>query len=350
MTHAENTEVIAGNAILNKASVSKKDEFYTTFEDIEKEMIHYTDYFSGKIVFCNCDNPLSSEFFRYFLLNFTKLGIQELRSSHYAYSSNSDGKAYIAQINNVPVFPDNSIDFDKLFLMKGNSYTQLHNDGDFRSDEVIEITQSSDVIITNPPFSLFRDFVHQLQELEKDFIILGNMNAVTYKEVFPLFRDNKIWYGTSIRSGDRKFYVPKDYPLSAAGCGVDEKGKEFIRVKGVRWFTNIDNGRRHEPIPLSKVYEVEKYPKYDNYDAINVGKTLDIPVGYDGIMGVPITFLDRYNPDQFEILMLANGNARTSESPELLNEVGYDLHKDDKGGVGIVNGKRVYVRILIRKV
>jgi hypothetical protein len=175
------------------------------------------------------------------------------------------------------------------------------------------------------------------------------MNAATYREVFPLFRDNQVWYGESIRSGDRKFYVPDSYPLTAAGCGIDEKGRRFIRVKGVRWFTNLDISKRHEPIALTRRYSPKNYPRYENYDAIEVGRTQDIPLDYDGLMGVPITFLDKYSQDQFEIVMLANGNARTNVSPETLKEVGYRQHPQDKGGVGIINGQRVYARILIRR-
>jgi hypothetical protein len=175
------------------------------------------------------------------------------------------------------------------------------------------------------------------------------MNATTCKEVFPLFRDNNVWYGESIRSGDRKFYVPDGYPLDAANCGVDERGRRFIRVKGVRWFTNLDTTRRHEPIALLRRYAPDEYPRYENYDAIEVGRTQDIPVDYHGIMGVPITFLDKYSPDQFEIVMLANGNARTNVSPEVLAAVKYRAHPEDRGGVAIIDGRRVYARILIRR-
>lgn len=192
-------------------------------------------------------------------------------------------------------------------------------------------------------------YITLLGRHEKDFIIVGNMNAATTKEVFPLFRDNKVWYGESIRSGDRKFHVPDSYPLNAASCGVDESGRRFIRVKGVRWFTNLETSMRHEPITLTRLYTPDEYPRYENYDAINVGRTQNIPVDYDGIMGVPITFLDKYSPDQFEIVMLANGNARTNVSSKILKKVRYRAHTEDRGGVGIINGRRVYARILIRR-
>ena len=175
------------------------------------------------------------------------------------------------------------------------------------------------------------------------------MNAATTKEIFPLFRDNKIWYGRSIRSGDRKFYVPNNYPLNAAGCGVDKQGRCFIRVKGVRWFTNIESGMMHEPLPLTQEYDPAVNPVYDNYNAIEVGRTANIPANYQGIMGVPITFLDKYSPDQFEILMLANGNARTSADPQLLQKVGYRRHPEDRGGIPIIGDRKMYARILIRK-
>ncbi|SPZ22604.1 Uncharacterised protein [Providencia rettgeri] len=175
------------------------------------------------------------------------------------------------------------------------------------------------------------------------------MNAATYKEVFPLFCYNKVWYGESIRSGDRKFYVPDSYPLNAAGCGIDERGRRFIRVKGVRWFTNLDTSRRHEHLELTYRYNPEEYPRYENYDAIDVSRTQHIPLDYDGIMGVPITFLDKYSPDQFDIIMLANGNARTNVDPKILKKVGYCPHSEDRGGVGIINGRRVYARILIQR-
>jgi hypothetical protein len=241
------------------------------------------------------------------------------------------------------------LDLESLFALPGNSLSHLLGDGDFRSEECESLLKEADIVATNPPFSLFREYITLLERHDKKFIILGNMNAVTCKEVFPLFRDNKSWYGESIRSGDRKFHVPDNYPLNASGCGVDERGRRFIRVKGVRWFTNLDTLTRHEPIALTRRYTPGEYPRYENYDAIDVGRTQNIPSNYKGIMGVPITFLDKYSPDQFEILMLANGNARTNVSPKTLAEVGYRPHAEDRGGVGIINGRRVYARILIRR-
>jgi hypothetical protein len=351
----------SGNATLNRAFIVKKDEFYTQYEDVAKEMARHKGQLKGKSILCNCDDPFESAFFRYFVLHFNELELTGLTSTCYAGSSMAGQEypigggavAYKAVITKVPrvtpLRPDGSLDLESLFASKTNSLVHLAGDGDFRSDECQALLNEADVVATNPPFSLFRDYIDQLVRHEKDFIVLGNMNAATCKQVFPLFRDNKVWYGESIRSGDRKFYVPDDYPLKAAGCGIDESGRHFIRVKGVRWFTNLDTIRRHEPIALSRNYTPDEYPNYENYRAIDVGRTLDIPVDYDGVMGVPITFLDKHSPDQFEIIMLANGNARTNVSSKTHTEVGYRPHPEDRGGVGVINGRRVYARILIRR-
>lgn len=349
------------NAMLNHAFLVKKDEFYTQYEDVAREMLKHRMSLKGKTILCNCDDPFESAFFRFFTLHFDKLGLAGLISTCYAgspvagqeYPLEDMTGAYKAVVTEVPaedlVRPDGSLDLETLFAMPGNSLVHLAGDGDFRSDECKALLQEADIVATNPPFSLFREYIGLLERSNKDFIILGNMNAVTYKELFPLFRDNKVWYGESIRSGDRKFYVPDSYPLNASNCGIDENGRRFVRVKGVRWFTNLDTKKRHEPIALTRRYTANEYPRYENYNAIEVGRTQNIPLDYDGIMGVPITFLDKFCPDQFEIVMLANGNARTNVSSEILAEVGYRPHPEDRGGVGIINGRRVYVRILIRR-
>ncbi len=350
-----------GNATLNRAFIVKKDEFYTQYDDVAKEMVRHREQLKGKTILCNCDDPFESAFFRFFALHFDKLGLTRLISTCYDDSSIAGQEyplegvtgAYKAVVTEVPdeplERPDGSLDLESLFAMPGNSLDHLVGDGDFRSDECIALLEEADIVATNPPFSLFREYITLLGRHEKDFIIVGNMNAATTKEVFPLFRDNKVWYGESIRSGDRKFHVPDSYPLNAASCGVDESGRRFIRVKGVRWFTNLETSMRHEPITLTRLYTPDEYPRYENYDAINVGRTQNIPVDYDGIMGVPITFLDKYSPDQFEIVMLANGNARTNVSSKILKKVRYRAHTEDRGGVGIINGRRVYARILIRR-
>jgi hypothetical protein len=313
---------MAGNSALSAAVKAKKDEFYTQLTDIEKEMRYYRKHFKGKTVLCNCDDPFESNFFKYFVLNFNRLGLKKLIATCYATSpimgqqlslfdvvggdEDKKGKPYKAVVTKVyDVTGDGGVDmFDvaELFKSHENELTELYGDGDFRSEECLALLDEADIVVTNPPFSLFREYVATLMEHEKKFIIIGNVNAITYKEVFPLIMENRLWFGASIHSGDRKFYVPDDYPLNAAGCGVDEDGRRFIRVKGVRWYTNLDLKQRHEEMILVKRYSPTAYQRYDNYDAINVDKTSDIPCDYAGTMGVPITFLDKYSPDQFEIL------------------------------------------------
>lgn len=213
-----------------------------------------------------------------------------------------------------------------------------------------KLLEDSDIVVTNPPFSLFREYLNLLIDYQKSFLILGNMNAVTCKDVFPLFSENKVWYGDSIHSGDLKFFVPDDYPLEASSCGIDDDGRRFIRVKGIRWFTNMETKIRSIPIVFEEKYNPSKYPKYDNYNAIEVNKTKMIPKDYKGVMGVPISFLDKYCPQQFRILMLANGNARSNYSLDYLSKMEYKQCADDKGGVCMLNGKRTYARLLIQRI
>lgn len=278
---------MSANANLHKAKDAKNDEFYTQLTDVAKELMHYKAHFKDKIVLCNCDDPTWSAFWKYFHLNFTELGLKKLISTHY----DKDEATYKMEYTGGD---DNNIE--------AGVKTPLEGNGDFRSKECLDLLDDCDIVVTNPPFSCYRLYVATLIEHKKKFLILGNMNALTYKEIFPLIRDNQLWYGASIHSGDRKFYVPDDYPLKASGCGIDEDGRRFIRVKGVRWYTNLDYQARHEKLVLWKKYTPEEYPKYDNYDAINVDKVSEIPCDYDGVMGVPITFMDKYNPKQFEIL------------------------------------------------
>lgn len=313
---------------LNAAAKAKKDEFYTQLTDIEKEMRHYRKHFKGKTIFCNCDDPFESNFFKYFVLNFNRLGLKKLIATCYASSQiantqlslfdvigteeSKQNKPYKAIVTKVyDKTGDGGIDmFDvaELFKSGENNLSELEGDGDFRSKECLALLDESDIVVTNPPFSLFREYVSVLMDHKKHFIIIGNVNAITYKEFFPLIKENKVWIGASIHSGDRKFYVPDDYPLNAASCGIDDEGRRFIRVKGVRWYTNLDIKQRHEEMILVKRYSPEQYPKYDNYDAINVNSTAEIPCDFDGIMGVPITFMDKYSPDQFEIIGLGIAN------------------------------------------
>lgn len=309
------------NANLHKAKDAKNDEFYTQLTDVAKELMHYKQHFKDKIVLCNCDNPTWSAFWKYFHLNFAELGLKKLISTHYDRTEATYKMEYTGE-------DDNDIE--------AGVRTSLEGNGDFRNQECLDLLDECDIVVTNPPFSLFREYVAVLMEHKKKFIILGNMNALTYKEIFPLFRDNQLWYGASIHSGDRKFYVPNDYPLKASGCGIDESGKRFIRVKGVRWFTNLDYPARHEKLILWKNYTPEEYPKYDNYDAINVNKYAEIPVDYDGVMGVPITFMDFYCPEQFEIVAFRKGEdgkdlVFTREREREFNRTFVSLYDVDSG-------------------
>ena len=310
------------NVNLKTAKMAKKDEFYTQLTDIEKELKYYKNHFQGKTVFCNCDDPFESNFFKYFVLNFNRLGLKKLIATCYTGSpianqqlslfdvyqekEENENKPYKAIVTTVyDKTGDGSIDMldvAELFRSGENQLTELNGDGDFRSQECLALLNESDIVVTNPPFSLFKEFVNMLVERSKEFLIIGNMNAITYKEIFPLLKDNKMWIGPSIHSGDRKFFVPDNYPLNAAGCGVDDNGKRFIRVKGVRWYTNLDIKQRHENLILVKRYHPALYPIYETFNGIDVKSVSDIPCDYCGVMGVPKNFMDVYNPDQFEIL------------------------------------------------
>ena len=323
---------MAKNTNLTDAKKAKNDEFYTQIEDIEKELNNYKDFFKGKKVLCNCNdgklNGAWSAFAQYFSMNFEHLGLEKLTCISYNEDGHGMKYVYCGDRNGNRIADDFEWEVSEL---KGH--------GDFSDDEGQQMMQECDVVVTNPPFSLFRDFVAQLMEYNKKFLIIGNMNAITYKEIFPLIKDNKLWLGASIKSGDRKFYVPDNYPLNASGCGIDEKGKRFIRVKGVRWFTNIEDAKRNLPLDLYKKYNPNDYPKYDNYDAINVDKTSDIPMDYDGVMGVPITFLDKYCPTQFEIVGLTSSSRECTYGQVIGNATTRAM----------IGGKKIYARILIRR-
>ena len=338
------------NKDLHKAAKAKKDEFYTQLPVIENELKYYKDHFKDKVVYCNCDDPSVSNFFHYFSYNFEHFGLKKLISSCYKnqnmdlFSQHDAEQAIYLEYNgdrngnHVPDIEEIGINY-------------FGGDGDFRSKESIELLKQADIVVTNPPFSLFREYVDQLSKHEKKFLIIGNINAVTYKETFKMMKNNEMWLGASIHSGDREFGVPDDYPLKAAGYRVDENGKKFIRVKGVRWFTNLDYKERHEDLILYKRYSPEEYPKYENYDAIEVSKTKDIPMDYDGEMGVPITFLDKYNPDQFEIIGLANDKREIDDAFVQGNEIYLDVgHKKFVGMVLKEKGtlRATYARIIIK--
>lgn len=366
------------NANLGKAKKGKNDEFYTQYADIQKEVNAYLEFdanvFRGKTILLPCDDPEWSNFTKFFAQNFEQYGIRKLISTSFAPEAKkiNNWEPSLFESKSPYYDADKSRTHGKIFVLDSDSdkngrtdiydlkWNYLEGDGDFRSEEVMRLRDEADFIITNPPFSLFREFVKWIVEANKQFLIIGNQNAITYKEIFPLIMHNKLWLGPSISSGDREFMVPKSYPLEAAGFRIDENGNHYIRVKGVRWFTNIDHGRRHQPFALmtmednimySKHKEVRGnvYAHYENYDAIEVPFSDAIPSDYEGIMGVPITFLDKYSPEQFEILGLAAGNSNKS-FPELEKLCGHKAnYPKDKGGCGVINSTPIYARILIRK-
>ena len=311
---------MAGNKSLGAARVAKEDEFYTKLTDIEKEMRYYRKHFKDKVILCNCDDPFESNFFKYFVLNFNRLGLKKLIATCYTSSpiantqlslfdvvgtkEDKQNKAYKAIVTKVyDKTGDGGIDmFDvaELFKSGENELTELDGDGDFRSDECLALLDESDIVVTNPPFSLFREYIAILQEHRKSFIVIGNQNAITYKEIFPLLRDNKIWIG--VESGDMAFMVPEYYEARETRYWEDENGQKWRSLGNICWFTNLDIKKRHEELILVKRYNSNAYLHYVNYDAINVDKVADIPCDYAGVMGIPITFMEKYNPDQFEIL------------------------------------------------
>lgn len=351
---ANDTQSLAG------ARAAKRDEFYTQLSDISNEVRHYREQLRDKVVFCNCDDPYESNFFKYFALNFNALGLKRLVATSYAGSSivggqlalfdieglKPDGKEpYAIEINNVPDHDGKGAtditDVEYLLRHDGNTARPLqpdttYNGGDFRSAECLEILKNVDVVVTNPPFSLFRDYISQLIEFGKKFLIVGHQNAITYKEVFPLIMSNQVWLGYGFNRNCAHF-INKHYVDYASDADHREG---FIRVSGVQWFTNLDVSKRHEEIALFKRYSAEAYPEYDNYQAIDIGKVTDIPCDFKGAMGVPITFLNKYNPEQFEIVD-ANAIRKAHQAKK-----SYALIKDADGSVGGVNR---YVRIVIQR-
>lgn len=355
---------MASNNSLSSARTARKDEFYTQLTDIEKELRHYRQHFKGKTVLCNCDDPFESNFFKFFVLNFNRLGLKKLIATSYVGSpiANSqfpllaiiegiedENKPYKAIVTTVyDKTGDGGVDMldvAELFKSGENELSELKGDGDFRSEECLALLDEADIVVTNPPFSLFRQYVTTLMEHNKKFIIIGHQNAITYKEVFPLIKDNKIWLGNGFSGNVGFFESPYE------DIAVSSQHKEgLIRVSGVYWFTNMDIKKRHEELILVKRYNPKDYPKYDNYDAIEVSKTVDIPCDYDGYMGVPITFLDKYNPDQFEIIWQAAGNSYANAPKEVLAKLKFDPTIKYGGGLGagVVGGKAKYARIIIR--
>lgn len=346
---------------LSAAKNAKKDEFYTQLTDIERELQHYWPHFRDKVVLCNCDDPYESNFFKYFALRFNQLGLKKLICTCYNGSPVQGNElmidfgdgfgepkkiAYKVEITEVKdLNGDGAVDLsDVQYLLKNDkNVCSILKTGDFRDPECIELLKQADIVVTNPPFSLFREYIGQLMEYNMKFLIVGHQNAITYKEVFPLLQSNQVWLGYGFKGGAAHFSSPYD-DIATAGDHRDN----MIRVSGVNWFTNLEIPKRNEELDLVCRYSPEEYPQYDNYCAINVGRTQDIPCDYSGIMGVPITFLDKYNPNQFEIIWQASGNTRASAPSSVLKEVGYSVHPEDRGGCGVVNGKRQYSRILIR--
>ena len=345
---------------LHSAKLAKNDEFYTQFADIEKELYHYRKHFCNKIIFCNCDDPHESNFFKYFALNFNFFCLKKLIATCYVGSSVADMQLslfgdersenkttrtpYKIEISEVPANAERSFglaDVEYLLGNKKNVLTRLNGDGDFRSSECVELMTQADVVVTNPPFSLFREFVGQLDEHDKKFIIIGNKNAITYKEIFKLIKGNKVWIGMTPMGTDMLFDVPEYFAKEL--LANKKEGSSYKIVNGVIkgrsqaiWFTNLETKKRHKKLKLYKTYNVAEYPKYDNYDAVEVSRVAEIPVDYDGVMGVPISFLDKYNPNQFEIL---GSNRGVDQDPNGVYGRGSHL-----------NGKETFKRLFIRTI
>lgn len=349
------------NKNLNAAKLAKKDEFYTQLSDIERELQHYQNHFKGKTVLCNCDDPYESNFFKYFALRFNQLGLKKLICTCYngspvqgnelllhfeGFDDEPKKQAYKVEITEVKdLNGDGAVDLSdvRYLLQNDKNVLSLLETGDFRSRECIELLKEADVVVTNPPFSLFREYFSQLIQYDKKFLIIGKQGNAIYRDIFPLIVSNKIWLGYGFKGSAAHFFSPYEDVATANDHRIG-----MIRVSGVHWFTNLETPKRNEQLDLVCRYSPEEYPKYDNYNAINVDKTQDIPCDYPGLMGVPITFLDKYCPSQFEIVWQASGNTRASTPREILEKIGYKAHPEDRGGCGVVKGKRLYSRILIR--
>ena len=368
------------NSNLTNARNAKNDEFYTQYHDIQKEIEAYLEFnpnaFRGKTVLMPCDDPEWSNFTKFFAQNFERYGLKTLISTSYAPDSKNYKSNYqptLFEVNDPQFDEYKTVKNGKIFTLTRDKsgdgkidvndleWQYLKGDGDFNSKEIKKLRDTSDIIITNPPFSLFRDFLAWVVEADKQFLILGNINAITYKELFPLIQSDKLWLGATNFNKGMYFKVPSDFVYSDTyKFEKEQNGEKVNRVPGVCWFTNIDHGRRHQPksfmtmeenLKYSKHKELKgkkSYDKYENYDAIDVPFTDAIPSDYDGIMGVPITFLDKYSPEQFEIIWQASGNTKASAPKEILERLKYKPHPEDRGGCTIINGIRTYGRILIK--
>lgn len=355
---------MAGNKNLAAAKANKKDEFYTQRVDIENELKHYKPHFAGKVVYCNCDDPYESWFFKYFAMNFNALGLKKLIATSYDGSSvagteiNFDGEEGESNARKIiidrPIEDfngDGAVDDDdiRIYLQKFPPEVLVSDDdykpGDFRSRQCVELLKEADIVVTNPPFSLFREYVAQLIQYDKKFLIIGHQGAIGYKEFFPLIKDNKVWLGFGFKGGAGHFYSNYE---DVATAGDHREG--MIRVSGVVWFTNLDIKKRHESIDLFKPYNPSEYPKYINYNAIEVSRSGDIPADYDGEMGVPITFLNQYNPEQFEIIgsSLFLAKPMSDFVPDgAYTKGGPSFYIEDKSKPGYYS--RLYTRIVIKR-
>ena len=313
------------NANLSNAKRAKNDEFYTQLSDIENELKHYKNHFAGKVVYCNCDDARESNFFRFFQKKFSDYGLKKLITTSYNENGHGSVLVYEGDTNGNGKLDDNEV---KVSELKGN--------GDFRSEECIELLKESDIVVTNPPFSLFREFIATLVQYDKKFLVIGNNNAITYKEIFPLIKENKLWLGFSDNK-TMEFVMPDSYEKYNY---IDKKGRKIGKVPAISWFTNLEHSKRNDKIILYKKYTSEEFPKYDNYDAIEVSRVCEIPKDYNGVMGVPITFLGKYNPSQFEIVGL------TSSSKECTYGL---LLSENQSTRAKINSKYIYARIAIRK-
>ena len=313
----------ANNKNLQNAKKSKSDEFYTQLCDIESELKHYKEHFKDKVVYCNCDNPRISNFFRYFVSNFHELGLKKLIAACYKENETNLFNIGLSEPGFFVEYEGGDLQLDALEVKN------FQGDGDFRSQESIELLKQADIVVTNPPFSLFREFVAQLIKYEKQFLIIGNVNAITYKDIFDLIQNDKAWLGVNLGRGISGFIVPEHYELYGTEASIDAHGNRIVATNNCLWLTNLEIPFRHEDIALTKSYygNEDKYPSYDNCDGINIDKTQDIPMDYVGLMGVPITFLHKYNPSQFEIIRFRKGDD------------GKDLR---------INGKCPYFRILVK--
>ena len=359
------------NKTLNDAARAKKDEFYTQLGDIERELQHYRKHFDGKVVLCNCDDPFESQFFYYFAMNFNFLKLKKLIVTSYTGSpvvgnlfevvKDTRKPAYKVEINGIDKDPLDwhavtemmnelkaALDGNSSATVNANTLALLNGErgkysaGDFRSKECVELLRQADIVVTNPPFSLFREYVKLLVDNDKKFLVIGNINAITYKEIFPLIMQNKLWLGYGMGRAISGFIVPDDYELYGSEARINERGQRIVATNQCLWMTNLEHDKRNRPYDLTGTYTPEDYPRYDNYDAIEVSKTGDIPADYFGVMGVPITFLDKYCPNQFEIL----GHTSSNDLSPAVEALRTDPTNRNRG---IINGQQKYDRILIRR-